>query len=497
MPGGARINLVEAFFANADTEKAARAERRRCREDIVHFAREHCWIYDPSGNHIRFDLWPAQIPALQMLVAERLVIWLKARQLGMTWIALLFALHTLLFRRGSTVLLFSRRDEEAKDLLERLKGMHRRLPDSLREGEVKPTNTHQWTLPNGSTARCFPTTAGDSYAATLAIVDEADLVPDLNSLLGSVKPTIDAGGKLLLLSRSDKQRPQSTFKNLYRSARNGESSYRHHFLPWNARPDRTAAWYEEQRRDSLARTGTLDSLFEQYPATDVEALAPNQLDKRILLDWLIPCFLELKPLGAQAVWDIKTKAPLDLPGLPTLRVYQPPVPGRKYIVGADPAEGNPTSDDSAAVILDAALGEHVAHLRGKIEPTVFADQIDIVGNWYNKAMVLCERANHGHAVLARLKAVSKLRRLPGLDGKQGWVSSEKGKTILYDRCADAVRNGEVLIHDPAIYEQLASIEGNTLRAPPGLMDDLADALALAVTGAPHALRPPPKLEYIG
>jgi len=59
---------------------------------------------------------------------------------------------------------------------------------------AEPDAARTWALANGSVARAFPTNAGDSYTATLAIVDEADLVPDLDRLMRSVKPTIDAGG---------------------------------------------------------------------------------------------------------------------------------------------------------------------------------------------------------------------------------------------------------------------------------------------------------------
>ena len=40
----------------------------------------------------------------------------------------------------------------------------------------------------------------------------------------------------------------------------------------------------------------------------------------------------------------------------------------RYVVGADPAEGNPTSDPSALEVLDADSGEEVASLAGRYEP---------------------------------------------------------------------------------------------------------------------------------
>ncbi len=54
--------------------------------------------------------------------------------------------------------------------------MYAKLPAWMRSAVVQD-NDHEWQLSNGSVARAFPTSAGDSYTATLAIVDEADLVP--------------------------------------------------------------------------------------------------------------------------------------------------------------------------------------------------------------------------------------------------------------------------------------------------------------------------------
>ena len=88
----------------------------------------------------------------------------------------------MLFCLAATVLLFSRRDDEAVDLLgTRLRGMYDRLPDWLKVRWFGVDNDHEWALSNGSRVLAFPTTAGDSYTATLAIVDEADLVPDQTS----------------------------------------------------------------------------------------------------------------------------------------------------------------------------------------------------------------------------------------------------------------------------------------------------------------------------
>jgi hypothetical protein len=451
--------------------------REQCRRSFRYFAHSYCWVLSETAGDtpdwIPFRLWPEQERVARQMQDGRLLVILKARQLGLTWLALAFALWHCLLHPVATVLLFSRRDDEATDLLDRLKQMYQRLPDWLR-GQVTTDNDHEWQLANGSRVLAFPTTAGDSYTATLAIVDEADLVPDLDRLLRAVKPTVDAAGRLLLISRADKSRPESPFKRIYRTAREGKSEWRPVFLPWRARPDRTEDWYKAQAADVLARTGSLDDLHEQYPASEAEALSPRTLDKRIAPAWLHQCYQGEEPL---------TGLPPGAPSIPGLEVYRLPEPGRSYVIGGDPAEGNPTSDDSALTVLDTQSGEEVTALAGKFQPSTLAAHADALGRWYNKAALMIERNNHGQAVLLWLKSNSSLRVLEGHDSKPGWLSSEKGKALLYDATADAFRNSETILHSFQTFTQLASIEGNTLRAPEGQHDDRADSYALAVVKA--------------
>jgi hypothetical protein len=143
------------------------------------------------------------------------------------------------------------------------------------------------------------------------------------------------------------------------------------FLPWTARPRRTGEWYEQQRTDAVATTGSEDVLLEQYPATDAEALAPRSLDKRFSAKWVSACFREDPPLTADQLVLEHFAAPA-APSLPFLTVFAKPQQGHQYVIGADPAEGNPTSDESAATVLDEATAEQVAVLAGRIEPDVFA-----------------------------------------------------------------------------------------------------------------------------
>lgn len=463
--------------ATASAPKQTRAEIRqevlRCALSPLYFIERYCKIFDAvAQDWIPFTLWPAQIEVLRAVNEQRSFnIALKSRQVGLTWLGLAYNLWGMIFRPVWVGLMFSLRDNEAIYLLsqERLRGMYARLPDWLRAyAPITVENSHQFRLANQSIAYAFPTTAGDGYTATFVLVDEADLIPDLDRLMGKVKPTIDAGGRMLLISRPDKRKPGSLFKAMYRGARDGMNNYRAHFIPWHAHPGRDQAWYEAQKRDALVNAGSLDTVWEQYPATDEEALAANSKDKRFPGVWLRNVFERMLPRDVPGA-----------PSVPGLIVFHPPRPKVKYVLGADPAEGNPNSDDSALEVLEVETGEQVAHLSGKFEPSTFGEYAVAIIRWYNNAPILPERNNHGHAFILALKQSGRARVLTASDGKPGYLTTPTSKALLIDRLADELKGQGVLIHHQKTFDQLASIEGSSLSAPSGEHDDAAMAFALA------------------
>lgn len=485
-------------------------ECEKCADSFLYFILNYCQIYDATAKvWIPFTLWLEQQQVAEALTVYRLVIILKARQLGMTWLVLAYALWLMLFHPVATILIFSLRDTEAVYLLgaERLRGMYKRLPVWMmyrarhehnqackpdcalvydwQQRSVIKDDGHVWQLGNDSVARAFPTSAGDSYTATLAIVDEADLVPDLAALLLRVQPTIDAGGQLFLVSKANKELPQSEFKRIYKAAKRGVINWFHVFLPWQVRPSRTPEWYQAQVQQALETQGSLDAVWENYPATDDEALARKSTNQRVPFMLFKRVYDERKPLD----WQEVPSAPF----INGLRIYKPRIKGRKYCAGADPAEGNPNSDDSVLDIVYQDTGEQVAVLKGKYEISIFVTYIEQLCAYFNGAPVLVERNNHGHAVIKLLDEHKKVVLIKGTDGKQGWLDNERGKTELYDSYVDTIRSLDCIIHDVDTSEQVQSIEGNTLRAPKGLPDDCADADALAQIGrrlAPKTAPPP-------
>lgn len=457
----------------------------RCRVNASYFAWNHCKVLDEQeGQHIPFCLWPAQVEVLNGLVDHRLVCLLKGRQIGMTTLVLAYLIWVAILKKpGSTILLFSKGQKEARELIERIRSMILNLPDYLQPRGFTKDSTEELSLTNGSRFVSFASrsSGGDSYTASVVVVDEADLIPDLNRLLTGAKPTISAGGQLILLSRVDKSQPESSFKQVYRAAVAGKSEYWAMFLPWWSRPGRNRKWYESERREILSRTGSEDELWENHPATPEQALAARQLDKRLPLPWLEACFELLDPIDT----DI-------LSGLPGLRVFKLPIPGRRYVIGCDPAQGNPNSDNSVAMVLEWETLEEVATLCGKFEMTSLASYAATLSGVFNGASVMVERNNHGHTVILEFqREYQRVPLLKGRDGKVGWLTNLQPKTAMFNAVAEAARHHAMTVHDRDTFKELADLEASTLKAPKGLMDDRAIAFGLCVVAVDN---PPRKAE---
>lgn len=466
----------EAWNDEITTAEIA-AEIIKCSKNPVYFINKFCKIENPQiQKWIPFTLWPEQVKTVIDIFKNQKSIALKARQLGLSWLVLAIALWYIIFRPGSSIGLFSRRDTEAIYLLDdRLRGMVDHLPDWLRPKTGEIDNKHEWSFKNGSVVRAFPTSAGDAYTFTFAVVDEADLAPDLQQMLLAVEPTISQNGKLVLISKVNKSKPQSAFKRIYRAAKARTNDWKAIFLPWYIRRERTKEWYLAKCKDALKLEGTLDSVKENYPTTDLEALEPKQLDKRFA-----PQHIKLIYKPKDALPQSRVPASMRLPGL---NIYELPQEGKKYVIGSDVAEGNPNSDFSSFHIIDVETWKEIGHYSARVEPETLARNIDKIGMAYNKADVFVERNNHGHAAILWLRQNSYLFLIKDEDGKPGFLTTTKSKTLMFTKAATIFSESGVEVYSFDTVTQLQAIEAKTLRAPDGEHDDEAMSYLIALMAA--------------
>ena len=230
---------------------------------------------------VLFKLWPEQKKALEKIHDNRLIIILKARQLGLTWLSLAYALWCMLRRPGFRVTALSRGEKEAIELVRRIKFILQYMPSYL-IAEGKKENAISWegitsrvTIyhPNGEPSIFESFTAapdsGRSFTASLVLIDEWAFQDFAEEIWTSAYPTINrpGGGKVIGLSTGKRG---TFFEKVWNNAVSKVNNFAAVFLSWRADPSRDDEWYENTKKN-LPNTWR-----QEYPSTPEEAFAIGQ-----------------------------------------------------------------------------------------------------------------------------------------------------------------------------------------------------------------------------
>jgi hypothetical protein len=171
-----------------------------------------------------------------------------------------------------------------------------------------------------------------------------------------------------------------------------------------------------------------------------------------------------------------------------LKVYERPIKGRRYVIGADPAEGI-KKDYSVGVVLDIEKRKVVAKIRGHWKPSDFAKKLNELGKMYSSPgpvypLLAVERNNHGHAVLLEL---NEHLSYPSLyvhpqDERLGWKTDSVTRPIMINRFIDAVEDAHLQVGDKDILSECLTLVNNAgkIEASEGKHDDCITACAIAL-----------------
>lgn len=345
-------------------------------------------------------------------------IGLKARQIGVTWLAGGMTLYALLFLPGTRCLIVSTNEDEAKKVIARIWGMLNSVPLWLREGIVQtipkraasePSQEIEVRHPDGrkSAVLALPSTkkAGHGETARIVILDEGAYQDYLRDTWKGTFPTVDGGGQIIVISTG----------NGVSNALTGEGNFFHYlwtngdsmglkkrFLRWDLHPDRNERWYAE----NAAALPPIERA-QQYPRSPEDAFLSTQ-----------PCWFDLDKLGwyaREAVLSPVKRLRFErhpenkrrMVGKKTdfgeVRVFQDPDDKHRYAIGADVATGRGT-DFSAAYVIDLNTMEFVSEYHAKIAPDLFAEHLWALGRWYNTAWIAVELGGgYGDSVITPLR----------------------------------------------------------------------------------------------
>lgn len=265
-----KIKPVKAVNYAEYIDEILKAEFDYCRNDVVYWANNYCVIEDKDSPEIiiPFRGWEAQNQALRDFATFRLNLILKARQMGITWIALYFCTHDLIFNIGHTVVALSKTEDDAKELVRRMSVVLDNMPEILKGGGLtwKMTATSIFITDGKltSTFKAFPASpsAGRSFTGNILLLDEWAFQEAAEEIWTSAYPTINrpTGGKVIGLSTIKKG---TLFENLWIE----ENAFHKIFLSVFSDPRRTQEWYESTAKDLGVK------VKQEYPRTAEEALS--------------------------------------------------------------------------------------------------------------------------------------------------------------------------------------------------------------------------------
>ncbi len=232
----------------------------------------------------------------------------------------------------------------------------------------------------------------------------------------------------------------------------GESKAVLVFAGWKLRPVRQEGMSLEEFYETRLRPKYSPyELEKQYPETLEQALRPSEIraffDVKSLEDMLMQVQSPIKGFS-----DFDTHNGL-------VRVYKPPVVGRKYIIFTDPSMG--IEDPFVTVVMDAVTGEGVCSATGMIPASKVAAIHDQLVRNYNNAYNTGEvNAQAGQSFIDALTSmntpnIAPRRSVEGkvIKDKRGWITAQPLREKSLGDLKEAVRTQLITIHDRDCIEE--------------------------------------------
>lgn len=366
---------------------------------VKHFATNHVWIQDQNDppQIVKWEPWQYHLDLFDIIRQYHHIYILKASQVGISWDLAIYNAWVANFNTTSKCLMLSQGQIEAQDLLSKVLFIHDYLPDYLKFPIDNSNREYISFHGTYSQIRALSSTdkAGHGFQATVVTRDE---VARHEFARDNYKAVARSGAKLIELSTANKlvspgkqaayfgektyefwQHPK-TKRIVYPS---GLELYTNEdrpktamvFLAWNIRPVRVGDMpLDEWWKVYVEGEYTPAEIEEQYPScigdvfkeSGVRAYFDEDALNEMTNDICIPIKQE----------DIETYNGI-------VRIYKPPMVGRRYAVYTDPSLGR--DDPSVTRVKDCATGERVASSCGVIKVDFAAQIHDSLVRYYNRA----------------------------------------------------------------------------------------------------------------
>ena len=385
-------------------------------------------------------------------------------------------LWLITFSETAKCLLLSQGEKEAQELLSKVSFVHGRLPEFLR-GKPDTDNRSTFTLKDGrAEIMALPSTkkAGHGFQGTFATRDELSRHEEARE---NFRAVARSGAKMVELSTANKEDPTNYFQEkteefylealsvgsvkvypsgieLYTSPkRPGQCLV---FLAWDLRPTRLEGLTLQEWWDSR--------ILPRYTPAEIEEQFPKYITD-VFKASITRAYFEYKALEDMG-YDVCP--PIKQDEINTynnaVRVYKPPIVGRRYICFTDPSDG--VGDPFVTGVMDFVTGEMVCSATGKERVDRVGEIHDYLARQYNDATHSFEYTGTTGGtmwkVLDNLKTPNQApRRKPDGkidEGKKGQYASEEHNRRNMGDLAFGLAKRQIVCHDKEFMQQAKMVK---------------------------------------
>ncbi len=463
----------------------------RCGKDPSYFINKYCKIRHPTRGLIPFKMFNYQEDLLDDFRFHRFNVILKSRQMGLSELAAAFVVWLILFHQNQSVLVMATKAETAKNMIKKVRTSLKHIPRWLMLTQITADNKLSIELGNGSFVKATTKSAdaGRSEALSLLVVDEAAHIEGFDEIWTGLKPTVTAGGRIIMLSTP--KGVGNVFHRTYADADAGLNGYKTARLMWWLHPE-----HIDDLRDDPDRPGFKTSTWY---ANETRDLSNREKDQEYNCEFLSSGDTFL--MGEQLRWiETILSEPISVENFDRgLRIFKMPVKHARYLLTADVARGD-ARDYSAAHVFDVETMEQVAEYCGRLKPDDFAALLNELGIRYENALLVVENNAVGIACLEHLKILQYpnlyfTEKGPEMKGQNlsaaygasdprliaGITTTSKNRELMLNKLEELIRTQKLLIRSKRLSTELQTFIWSNGRpeARSGTTDDLVMAAAIA------------------
>ena len=123
-------------MSQANIKDIIKKEYLKCAKEPQYFMKKYCVVQHPMRGKVPFHLYPFQENTLKSFMNDKYTIVLKSRQLGLSTLSAGYALWLMTFHSDKNILVIATKQETAKNLVTKVRVMHKELPSWLKSSCV-------------------------------------------------------------------------------------------------------------------------------------------------------------------------------------------------------------------------------------------------------------------------------------------------------------------------------------------------------------------------